>query len=116
MEELVELEEAGWQALSDGSATDFYDRLLADDALMLFPGGLRLDRAAVLAAMGDAPPWCWFRLEGFDVRLAAADAAVVTYSATAQREGDVEYHALMSSVYVRRDGDWRLFLHQHTPR
>jgi hypothetical protein len=39
----------------------------------------------------------------------------VTYRASATRAGEPPYRALMSSVYVRVDGRWRLALHQQTP-
>jgi hypothetical protein len=40
---------------------------------------------------------------------------VITYDATSQREGEDEYCARMSTVYLRRDGQWRLLLHQQSP-
>jgi hypothetical protein len=44
------------------------------------------------------------------------DAAIVTYKASAQREGQgSEYVALVSSAYVSRDGTWKLAFHQQTP-
>ena len=46
----------------------------------------------------------------------SADVAALQYRASARREGDDSpYHALVTSVYVRRDGAWRLALHQQTP-
>jgi hypothetical protein len=46
---------------------------------------------------------------------ATPDSAIVTYQATAQRTGEPEYRALMSSAYARRQGRWQLILHQQTP-
>ena len=117
-QELIELEDRGWQALSSdpATATAFYDRVLDDAVVMLLPGGLRLDdRAAVVAAMG-GPPWTSYRLEDPQVLPLSVDTAVVTYGAVARRPGSPPYSALMSSVYVRRPGGWRLALHQQTPR
>jgi hypothetical protein len=44
MDELVELERQGWEALSsDGDAGQrFYASILRHDAVMLFPGGMRI--------------------------------------------------------------------------
>jgi len=39
---------------------------------------------------------------------------VLTYRWRSRR-GDSTYAAVMSSVYARRDGAWRLVLHQQTP-
>ena len=116
MEELLELEALGWQALAVGGdgAVGFYDDILADDAIMLFPGALTVQgRPAILASMG-GPPWTSYRLADQQVHPLGTDAAAVTYRVTAEREGQ-SYDALISSVYVRRDGRWRLALHQQTP-
>ena len=111
---LLALEEQGWQALADGTGADFYRRYLTDDALMVVPGGV-LSREVVLQFMESAPPWAWFRIEAARVLPLTEDSAVVAYQATAQREGQAEYSALMSTVYVRRDGAWKVAFHQQTP-
>jgi hypothetical protein len=116
--ELIALEEDGWRALSDGpeAATAFYERVLDDGVVMVLPGGLRLDdRATVIASLA-GPPWASYDLESPQVLRLGADTAVVTYGVVARRDGAAPYSALMSSVYVRRDGEWRLALHQQTPR
>jgi hypothetical protein len=117
-DDLVALEEQGWQALSTSpdAALAFYDQVLDVAVEMLLPGGMRVDdRAEVLAAMG-GPPWTSYALEAPLVRQLTADSAVVTYGVVARREGSPPYSALMSSVYVRREGGWKLALHQQTPR
>ncbi|MBX9243664.1 nuclear transport factor 2 family protein [Actinotalea ferrariae] len=113
---LAELERAGWVALSIGgdAAREHYERVLSEAPLMLLPGSLVLDdRASMVASMAGAP-WDEHELEDVRVHRLADDAAVVAYGVRARR-GDMSYSALMSSVYVRRDG-WRLALHQQTPR
>jgi hypothetical protein len=43
-------------------------------------------------------------------------AAAVVYVGTGYRDGDQPaFVGVMSSVYVRRDGTWRLALYQQTP-
>ena len=116
-DELIPLEIDGWHALSaDGAAAKaFYGRVLDDAVVMLLPGGLRLtDRAAILDSMGGAP-WTSFDLEDPQVVRLGEDGSVVVYGVVAVRDG-AEYSALVSSAYVRRDGAWRLALHQQTPR
>lgn len=112
--EIEELEQQGWAALSGPNGAAFYEDLMADDGLMVFPG-LTLDKPAAIRAIAGERPWATFRLE--EVRLVeAGDMAVVTYRATAERPGEGSaYRALMSSVYARRDGRWRLILHQQSP-
>ena len=118
VDDLVDLEEQGWRALATDprTATDFYERVLDDDVVMLLPGGMRLtDRSAIIASMGGAP-WASYVLEDPQVHVLGDDAAVVTYGVVAQREGSPPYSALISSTYVRRDGSWELVAHQQTPR
>jgi hypothetical protein len=110
------LERDGWQALSTSAdvARGFYDAVLAEDVLMLLPGGLVLDdREQVLATMS-GPPWTHHELHDVRALGLSDDCVVVTYRVHAEREG-APYDALMSSTYVRRDGAWRLALHQQTP-
>jgi hypothetical protein len=117
-DELIDLEERGWQALAADprTATEFYERVLDDEVVMLLPGGLRLtERATVVASMGGAP-WASYHLEGPQVLALGDAAAVVSYGVVAQREGAAPYSALISSTYVRRDDGWRLAVHQQTPR
>lgn len=114
--ELIDLERQAWVALSSSgdAAAAFYEQVLADDVLMLLPGGMVIrDRAQVVDSMRGAP-WDAFELADERVLELADDAAAVTYRATARRGGD-DYEALFNSTYVRVDGAWRLALHQQTP-
>lgn len=113
---LLDLEEAGWQALSTPDAgPEFYGRILDDTVVMLFPGGLRLDdRDAILGSMAGRP-WTSYRLESPQAVLPTPDTGLVVYGVTARRDDDA-YSALVSSLYVRRDDGWRMVLHQQTPR
>lgn len=116
-DELIALETDGWKALSEGggAAAHFYDRVLDDAVVMLLPGGLRMiARDAILQSMSGAP-WSSFAIEDPQVVWLGSDGAVVVYGVVAERDG-AAYSALVSSAYVRRDGTWRLALHQQTPR
>ena len=76
-----------------------------------------MDRATVVAALGQAPPWRKYNIS--DVRFVdtGADSVALVYVGSAYREADAPaFVGLMSSVYVRRDGVWRLALYQQTPR
>lgn len=117
MQELIELEEQGWQALSsEGDAAEqFYRSLLVDDAVMLLPGGMRVEGKAEIVNSFGAQPWESFQIEAPRVSALSEKAAVVTYEVTAQREGNDPYVALISSTYARRKGKWKLVLHQQTP-
>jgi uncharacterized protein (TIGR02246 family) len=111
--EIAELERRGWEALSGPEGAAFYANLMDDDGLMVFPG-LVLDRAASLRAIAGAPPWNSFDLDDVREIRPTPDSAIVTYRASARRDSG-GYVANMTSVYGRRDGRWRLLLHQQTP-
>lgn len=112
--EIEALEREGWEALRTGAGARFYEALMAEDGLMVFPGSV-MGRVQALEAIGNAPPWATFELADVRVIEATPDSAIVTYQATAQRTGEPEYRALMSSAYARRQGRWQLILHQQTP-
>ena len=115
-DDLLELERDSWRALStDGeTAARHYAKLLAEDVLMLLPGGLVIDdRQQVIDSMRGAS---WDGFELTDERVLELDdrTAVVAYRATATRS-DQDYEALFNSTYVRTNGAWQLALHQQTP-
>ena len=112
----IELERDAWKALttSGDAATAFYDEVLADELLMLLPGGLVMEqREEALASMG-GQPWDRHELSAMRVLSLGEGGATVAYQATAERQG-TRYRAWMSSTYTRVDGRWRLVVHQQTP-
>ncbi len=116
MDELRTLENDGWIALSTGAdaVRAFYGDVLDDDVVMLLPDGLSITgRDEAIEAMSGAP-WDNFALDHVQVRRPTPDTGLVTYAAKAKR-GDVDYSALVSSLYVRRGDRWSLVHHQHTP-
>jgi len=117
MQDLIELEEQGWRALSsEGEASKkFYRAVLHDDAIMLFPGGMFIDGKEKILESLAAQPWKSFQIEEKQVISLAENAGVLVYRVTAQREGRAPYVALISSTYVLSDETWKLVLHQQTP-
>lgn len=92
---------------------DAYRRHLVDDAVVVVPGAV-LDREACAEAMDASPGWDEHAIDDARVLHPTADTAVLTYRWRSRR-GESTYAAVMSSVYVRRDGAWRLVLYQQTP-
>lgn len=116
MHELMELEEQGWRALStEGDAgRKFYASVLREDAVMLFPGGMRIvGRERILQSLG-AQSWDLFHIENPIVIPLAPNAATLVYTVRAQRKGSEPYVALITSTYAH-DRTWHLVVHQHTP-
>ena len=113
---LLDLERRGWDSLCDATGSEFYGDLMTDGGVMVLANGAVMNREAVVASLEQAPPWQSYDIE--DVRLveAGVDAAGLVYVGTGYREGDQPaFVGVMSSVYVRQDGQWRLALYQQTP-
>ena len=113
---LLDLERRGWDSLCNATGAQFYGDLMTDDGIMVLANGEVMDRDAVVASLEHAPPWQSYDIE--DVRLvdAGAETAAIVYVGTGYRDGDQPaFVGIMSSVYVRQDGRWRLALYQQTP-
>ena len=117
MQELVALEEQGWKALSSepGDGQAFYRSTLRDDAIMLFPGGMKLvGKEAILSAIA-SQPWESYEMSEVEAIALSKESGVVVYSVTARRADMEPYVALISSTYALTKGEWKLVIHQQTP-
>ncbi len=76
---------------------------MTDDALMVLANGAVMDRGAVTAALGQAPPWRSFELsDARGCRAPERTTAALVYIGTAERDGaDEPFVGAMSSVYRR---------------
>ena len=115
IDELLKLEHDGWQSLCDGTGAGFYGSLMADDGIMTLAHGVTLDREGVIGSLDDAPPWHRYEIEDARAIPLGPDAAALTYLGRGFREGERPFVALMSSIYRRDAGAWRLVLYQQTP-
>jgi hypothetical protein len=107
--ELMQIE----QELAPGSS-DAYRRHLADDAVVVVPGAV-LTRDECIAAIAAVAEWDEHEIADARTVLLGSEGAALTYRWRSRRGAD-RYTALMSSVYARRGGAWRLVLHQQTPQ
>ena len=113
LDDLLALEEGFWNA---AGSRDAYAAHLADDAIHVFPGwGVTTDNERVLGVVDSVEPWETFSIDDPHLVELGADAAALVYTATAQRAGQNEYVAAMTSVYRRTDDGWQLVIHQQTP-
>jgi Domain of unknown function (DUF4440) len=114
-DELVKLERAGWEALSQpGSGVPFYENILTPDALMVFPVGA-LNRDETLDAIRRSVPWEHYRMDEVHTFRPLPTVGIVTYYGVANRPGQSDYAAWMSSVYVLVGETWKLALYQQSP-
>lgn len=107
---LTDLERKFWL---EGAA--FYREHLADDFTMLFPGVGVMDRAEAIAGIEQGPRWTEVEIHDAQMIDLSPDNRVLYYKATARREGEETYSALVSSVYVHRESKWKLIFHQQSP-
>lgn len=113
---LLELERSGWDSLCNSTGAQFYGDLMTDDGVMVLANGVVMDRDAVIHSLGHAQPWQSYDIDDHRVVGAGPDSAAIVYLGTGYRHGDQPaFVGLMSSVYVRQDGRWRLALYQQTP-
>jgi hypothetical protein len=107
-EELLAIE----RELGDGPG-DAYRRHLTEDAVVIVPGAV-LDREQCAAAIDASGGWHESEISDARTIEITPESAVLTYRWRSRR-GDMTYAAVMSTVYVRRDGGWKVLLHQQTP-
>jgi hypothetical protein len=97
-----------------------YKNNLIEEALLVFPdtGVITRDIAIDAILTENAEGRRWAEVEFHDVRSLrlASDVALLTYRVAARWEHErSRSSALASSIYVNRDGVWKLAFHQQTP-
>jgi hypothetical protein len=89
------------------------EAVIDDEFVEFGSSGRRWSRAATLDALRDAPP-ADVEIEAFLVDLLSDDIALVTYRSRVAGPDGRRTEALRASVWVRRDGAWRIRFHQGT--
>ncbi|GAB3633848.1 hypothetical protein GCM10027421_32010 [Microbacterium shaanxiense] len=116
LDELLDLEHQGWKSLCNSSGADFYGRIMTGDGVMVLAHGQVFDRQAVIDSLNEAPPWRTYDVADERLISLGEDCAILVYTGRAYRdESEPAFSALMSSVYTRHEGVWRLALYQQTP-
>ncbi|OLB74504.1 MAG: hypothetical protein AUI14_23250 [Actinobacteria bacterium 13_2_20CM_2_71_6] len=107
---LLSLKEQALAATKRGDG-EFYRGYVADDAVAIVPVGV-FDKAGIVAAMS-APGGGFQSTSITDTRVKVLndDTGIVTYVAEFPGRGSV----FVTTVYVRRDGQWQGVLYQQTP-
>ena len=115
MDELLELEHAGWRSLCEGTGSDFYGSTMTADGLMVLANGMTMDRAQVVDALAQSPAWDGYEIADVRVVPLGADSSALVYVGTGRRDEAEDVVCMMTSVYVHTDDGWRLALYQQTP-
>ncbi|MFE9577495.1 DUF4440 domain-containing protein [Nocardia sp. NPDC006044] len=112
----TEIEFEQWRALSAGTGAEFYDGVLADDAVLAVPSPhSSLSRQIALNAVAGAPPIETYQILEFHERPLGPDGYIVFYEMYQKRVGLDGIYAAISTVYIRRDNRWQMQYHQQTP-
>ena len=107
---LWELERHFWLG-----GVEVYLQHLADNSLMVFPG-MVLTKPQTMESIASGPRWASVSFtEQRLVQLSPGTVALIYRASSARAPGEASYSALVSSVYVKRDDDGRLALHQQSP-
>jgi len=111
-QDLITLEKQFW-----GGDADFYRRNLDEECLTAFAdiAGVRGKEEIAGMVEKDRPRWRNLKIDQKGFIALDRDTAILTYEANADRANGEHYHALVSSGYVKRDGEWKLAFHQQTP-
>ncbi|MCL1635504.1 nuclear transport factor 2 family protein [Luteimonas sp. SX5] len=110
-QQLGELEFGFWKG-----TRNYYDEHLATESMAVYPDPVgALSRDEILASIDDGARWQEVELEDMAVIEAAPGMVMVTYRAKASRGDGETYQALVGSVYVKEDGEWKLAFNQQTP-
>jgi hypothetical protein len=105
------LEQKLWTEDADYCARQFTN----DCVLLLPPPAGVLAREAAIEWIRATPRWAGVRFGGRRVLRLSDRILLLAYNATAHRRKELGTHrALVSSVYVNRDGNWNLAFHQQT--
>ena len=117
MQELLNIENDVWQALSTSEAAsrNLLQTVLHEDATMLFPGGMRVRGKSNILASISSQPWSSFVIEQPQVISVAEHVGILAYRVNAKREKGKSYKALISSTYVQLKNKWKMIFHQQTP-
>lgn len=115
LDELLRLENAGWQSLCESTGGTFYGKLMMPDGLFVLVNGMTMTRDEVRASLDGAPAWASYEITDARMIDLGPDAATLVYRSSSSREGLSEpFRALNASTYRRIDEETRLALYQQT--
>jgi Domain of unknown function (DUF4440) len=112
--DLIDLEKKFWT-----NDQEFYEANYTVDAVLIFPGVGKLDRASAIAAIRDenrrGHRWAEVALDDVATVELTAEVVLLTYSARARwNYQETASTVVCSTVYVLNDGQWRVALYQQT--
>lgn len=112
IDELLALERAFWTG-----DRRFFEENTDVECLVAFSSEMAgvMENKELAATVQDRSRWKRLDLDLKGTIRPSRDIFLLTYEAKATRADGDEYHALVSSGYVRRAGGWKMMFHQQTP-
>lgn len=108
--DLVEIEKGFWTG-----GSDYYLQHVDRDCLLAFKDMAGVHNRDEIAKMTVGNRWKSIDITNKGFITPTPDTAVLTYEAHGVRANGEAYNALVSTSYVKRDGDWKMAFHQQTP-
>lgn len=110
-QDLMKLERGFW---TEGA--DYYRQHVDEECLLAFAEMAGVHSNAEIAGMNPgAANWRNVELNEKGLVRLSDDSVVLTYEVSANRKTGEPYKALVSTGYVKRDGEWKMAFHQQTP-
>ena len=108
--DLTEIERGFWTG-----GKDYYLQHVDRDCLLAFKDMAGVHGREEIAEMTGQNRWKAIEIEDKGFVAPTPDTAILTYEAHGTRASGETYDALVSTSYVRRDGEWKMSFHQQTP-
>jgi len=107
--ELYAIEEQFWTG-----GPEVYQRYVDEHCLVAFAEMAGVMTKNDITKSAEKDRWRDVTIEKKGIALLSDSAIVITYECNAERSDGRAYHAVVSSGYVNRTGDWKLAFHQQT--
>lgn len=110
-QDLLKIEKGFW---TEGG--DYYRCHVAEQCLVAFADMAGVRSNQEIAEMnGGAGNWTVAKMQEKGLLELSDSSAVLTYEVDAAKKDGAAHHALCSTGYVKRDGEWKMAFHQQTP-
>lgn len=111
-QDLLKLEKGFWT--EDG---DYYREHLEDQCLLALSEDMAglTDKETIAKSNPGKGRWTDVALDEKGIAELSDDSAILTYEITCKKKDGTPYNALVSTGYVKRDGEWKMAFHQQTP-
>ena len=112
-DEIIKIEKDFWNASSAANAEKI-DDFLADDAVMIGSFG-EVNKEETLEMARAQKPFEFWQIEDEPKFLEIDEnSAIIYYNVRAKRTGAKEFKALISTIYRKKAGEWKIVFHHQT--